>query len=113
MKNFKFVICARSDLDYAKDTQTRGRISGYVVYLEGVAVMHRSATQKTVALSTCEAEFNAAVLCVQDMLFGKNLLEVMGLEVELPMVLEVDNKGLVDIVNSFSVGERTRHIDVK
>ena len=47
------------------------------------------------------------------MLYGKNLLEAMGLEVGLPMVLEVDNKGLVDIVNSFSVGERTRHIDVK
>ncbi len=69
--------------------------------------------QKTVALSTCEAEFNAAVLCVQDLLCGKNLLEVTGLEVELRMILEVDNKGLVDIVNSFSVGGWTRHINVK
>jgi hypothetical protein len=112
-KNFKFVIRARSDSDYGKDTQTRRSVSGYVVYLEGAPVTHRSATQKTVALSTSEAEFNAAVLCVQDMLYGKNLLEAMGLEVELPMLLEVDNKGLVDIINSFSVGGRTRHIDVK
>ena len=47
------------------------------------------------------------------MLYGKNLLEVMGLEVELLMILEVDNEGLVDIINSFSVGGRTRHIDIK
>ncbi len=29
------------------------------------------------------------------------------------MVLEIDNKGAVDLINSFSVGGRTRHIDVK
>ena len=52
-------------------------------------------------------------LCVQDMLYRKNLLEAMGLEVALPLILEVDNKGLVDIVNSFSVGGRKRHIDIK
>jgi hypothetical protein len=29
------------------------------------------------------------------------------------MILEVDNKGAVDIINSFSVGGCTRHIDIK
>ena len=47
------------------------------------------------------------------MLYGKNLLELMGLKVETPMILEVDNRGAVDIINSFSVGGRTRHINVK
>jgi hypothetical protein len=75
--------------------------------------MHRSATQKTVALSSCEAELNAAVLCTQDMLYGKNLLESVGLKVQTPMLLEIDNKGAVNLINSFSVGGRTRHIDVK
>ena len=58
--------------------------------------MHRSATQKTVALSSCEAELNAAVLCIQDMIYGKNLLESIGIIVQLPMILEMDNKGAVD-----------------
>jgi hypothetical protein len=75
--------------------------------------MHRSATQKTVALSSCEVELNAAVVCVQDMLYAKNLLELIGLKVQLPMVLEIDNRGAVDLVNSFSVEGRTHHIDVK
>ncbi len=75
--------------------------------------MHRSATQKTVALSSCEAELNAAVLCVQDMLYQKNTLESIGLKVEYPMVLEMDNRGAINLINSFSVGGRTRHIDVK
>jgi hypothetical protein len=88
-------------------------ISGYVLYLEGAPVMHRSATQKTVTLSSCRAELNAAVRCVQDMIYGKNLLESVGLKVQLPMVLEIDNKGAVKLINSFSVGGHMRHIDVK
>jgi hypothetical protein len=110
--SFQFKINGRSDSDYAKDTQIRWSITGYIVYVEGYPVMHQSATQKTVALSSCEAELNTAS-CVQDMIYGKNLLESIGLKVQLPMILEMDNKGAVDLINSFSIGGRTHHIDVK
>jgi hypothetical protein len=63
--------------------------------------------QKTVALSLCEAELNAAVLCDQDMLYAKNLLEPIELIVKLPMMLEINNKGAVDLINSFTVGSCT------
>jgi hypothetical protein len=75
--------------------------------------MHRSATQKTVALLSCKAELNAAVLCAQDMMYQKNMLESIRLKVELSMILEMDNKGAVNLVNSFSVGGRTQHINIK
>ncbi len=75
--------------------------------------MHQSATQKTVALSSCEAELNTAVLCVQDMIYGKILLESIVLKVQLPMILEMDNKGAVDLINSFRVGGCMCHIDIK
>jgi hypothetical protein len=109
----QFRIRGRSDSDYAKDTQTRQSVSGYVVYLEDAPTMHRSDTQKTVALLSCKAELNAAVLCAQDMMYHKNMLESIGLKVELPIILEMDNKGAVDLVNSFSVGGCMQHIDVK
>ncbi len=47
------------------------------------------------------------------MMYQKNTLESIGLKVELSMILEMDNKGAVDLVNSFSVGGRTGHIIVK
>ncbi len=100
-------------MDYAKDTQTRRSVSGYVVYLEDAPTMHRSATQKMVALSSCKADLNAAVLCAQDMMYQKNMLESIGLKVELPMILEMDNKEAVDLVNSFSVGGCAQHINVE
>ncbi len=75
--------------------------------------MHPRATQKTVALLVCKAEMNSAVLCAQDMIYAKQVLELLGLQVETPMVLQMDNKGAVELINSFSVGGCTRHTDVQ
>ncbi len=47
------------------------------------------------------------------MLYQKNTLELIGLKVEYPMVLEMDNRGAIDLINSFSVGGHTRHINNK
>ncbi len=63
-------------------------------------MMFKSSTQKSVALPVCEAEQTAKVLCAQDMLYIWNVLESMGLKVKLPMLLEVDNKGIVVLANN-------------
>jgi hypothetical protein len=56
---------------------------------------------------------NSAVLFAQDMIYAKHVLELLGLQVETPMVLQMDNKGAVDLINSFSVGGLICHIDVR
>src|SRR5687768_8911016 len=66
-----------------------------------------------VALSATEAELFATILCVQDMMYVMRLLNSMELKVKLPMVLYVDNKGAKDLCNNWTVGGRTRHIEVK
>ena len=48
------------------------------------------------------AKIAAGVMVAQDMLYTYHLLESLKLEVELPMVLEMDNAGAVDIANSWS-----------
>jgi hypothetical protein len=53
------------------------------------------------------------VTCVQDMMYVYNLMSSMGLQVQLPMELEMDNQGAVDLANGWSVGGRTRHVDVR
>lgn len=111
--DFEFTIGGRSDSDYAKEPVTRRSVSGGRVLLNGSPVMFKSSTQKTVALSVTEAELYAAVLCAQDMLYVMHVMESMGLKVAKPMVLECDNKGAVDLANNWSIGGRTRHIDVR
>ncbi len=111
-KEHEFIISGLSDSAYAKDSQTQKSISGYRVLVEGAPVMFKSSTQRSVALSVCEAEQTAGVLCAQDMMYVWNVLESMGLKVKLPMALEMDNKGAVDLANNWSIGGCTRHVDV-
>jgi hypothetical protein len=69
--------------------------------------------QPFVTLSVTEAEAVAAASCVMDMIYGKEFLESLGLRVKLPMVLEMDNKGAVDLFNGWSVSGNTRHISTR
>jgi hypothetical protein len=112
-QSHKFIISGCSDSDYAKEPKDRCSISGHVVYLEGAPAMSKSSTEKTVSLSTTKAETYAGVTCVQDMLYIKNLLESLGLKVKITMVLEMHNQGAVYLANNWSIGGRTRHIDVQ
>ena len=69
--------------------------------------------QDIVTLSVTEAELIAATHCIQEMLYVKKVIESIRLQVELPMIIMVDNKGTKDLMNNWSVGGRTRHIDIR
>ena len=64
-------------------------------------------------LLVTEAESATGVMIAQDMLNVNELSSSLGLEVKLPTILEMDNKGAVDLANNWSVGGSTRHLDVR
>ena len=88
-------------------------MSGFTAFLEGAAVSVKSTMQQVVALLVTEAELMAGVQCAQDMLYVKRVLESMGLQVELPMILKIDNSRAVDLANNLSAGGRTRHMETR
>jgi hypothetical protein len=47
------------------------------------------------------------------MLYVRHILKSMGLKVKLLMILEMDNKGAVDLANNWNIGGCTRHVDVQ
>jgi hypothetical protein len=110
-RNFLFKISGRSDAAYFK--KGAYGVSGYTTFLQGAPINSKCVGQRYATLSLAESELGAATSCVQDMLFAMRVLESMGLSVKKPMVLEVDNKGAIDWVNSWSIGGRMRHIDVR
>ena len=112
-KNYKFRIRGRSDSTFASCPETKRSVSGWSCYLNDAPYVRKSKMQKFVTLSVTEAECVAGTSCVQDMIYGKNFLESMGLQVELPMVLEMDNKGGVDIFNSWSIAGNTRAVSIR
>ena len=112
-REFEFEIEGWSDSDYANDVENRRSVSGWAVFLEGAPIAMKSQMQHSVTLSSTEAEYVAATSCVQDMLFAMQVVESIGLKVKKPMVLHMDNKGAIDLVNTWRVGGRTKHIDVR
>ncbi len=60
-----------------------------------------------------EAELYAATSRAQDMLFVWQMMQAMQLRVKLPMILQCDNKGTINLSKNWSTGGRTRHVDVR
>jgi len=112
-KNFVFVVSGQSDSEFAKCPMTRKSVSGWATSLCGAPVTKKSKQQDIVAISVTEAEVNAACSCAQDMVYEYHLLKSIGLKVQIPMILEIDNKGAVDLINNWSVSGRTRHMDIR
>jgi hypothetical protein len=54
-----------------------------------------------------EAKSAACVMVAQKMMYTYSLLDSIGLAVELPMLLEMGNKGAVDLANNWSMGGQT------
>jgi len=113
LDTFQFRITGRSDSNYATDPETRQSVTGYTVFLEGAPTATKSRMQDCVTLSVTEAEYVAAAACAQEMIFQYNVLTSIGFDVQLPMELEIDNKGGIDLANNWSAGGCTRHVDVR
>jgi hypothetical protein len=109
----EFVIAGRADSMYASCPDTMRSIGGQTTLMEGAPIIMRSKMQKVVTLSSTEAELMSGTECAQDMLYSMRVVKSLGLKVKKPMILEINNKGTLDIANNWSVGDKTRHIDTR
>jgi len=89
-KGFKGV----SDSDWGADMDTRSSTSGYLFFLYGGVITWKSGRQKTVALSSTEAEYYGLSNATREALWLRSLLKSLGYDEGLdPVVIEGDNQG--------------------
>jgi hypothetical protein len=113
LADFEFILEGYSDSDYTKDPLKCRSVSGFCSFLEGCVISTKSRMPPIVALSVTEAELVAATECAQDLIYAKNILESLGLKVQLPMKLYIDNSGCIDLICNWSSGGRTRHMETR
>jgi hypothetical protein len=101
-----------SDTTYASDYVAQRSVMGRVTFLNEAPVIVCSNMHQYVDLLVTESELGGVTETAQDMLFVMSIVESMGLKVKKPMILYLDNKGAKDLANNWSVGGRTRHIEV-
>lgn len=114
-------ISCYADADWAGNTGSRRSCTGNLVLLGGSIVDWTCKMQSTVALSSCEAEYQSSGSAVQSMLFMDSLLTEMGLRGDnggqrdgtLKLKVLNDNQSAVAICKNDVLHSRVRHIDIK
>ena len=75
-------IVAFSDSDYAGDKETRISVAGFILYLMGVPISWRSKGEKSVTLSSSEAEYVALSEAAKEVKYVYQVLARMGIQVK-------------------------------
>jgi hypothetical protein len=103
------------DAAHATDLRTRRSVTGYVITLCGAAICYRSKLQSTVATSSTEAEFIAAVTAAKSIKYLRFVLADLGSDFvqEHPTIMYEDNAAAILMINSSKPTPRSRHIDIQ
>ena len=108
-------LLAYSDADWGADTTDRRSTSGYCVSMskDSSLVSWRSKKQPTVALSTCEAEYMALALTIQECIYLEQLLKGIDSYEYAKTVVYEDNQGTIALVKNPVCRQRCKHVDIK
>jgi hypothetical protein len=101
-----------SDSDWAADRDNRRSKTGYVVMIAGGPVIWQTRSQKSVALSSCEAELYALCEATKEIKWLTQLLGEMRIPFSTPN-LHVDNQGAIALSSNPVQHQRTKHIDIR
>ncbi|KAJ4176414.1 hypothetical protein NW755_14952 [Fusarium falciforme] len=107
-----------TDSDWAGDLETRRSTSGYVFNLGTGAISWSSKRQRTVALSSCEAEYMGQTGAAKEAVWLRSLLQELLKEYrEVPelktTVIFGDNQGAIAMSKNPQFHARTKHIDIQ
>ena len=106
-------VCAFADADWAGDKLDRKSITGWVAKLNGDPISWSSKKQRTVALSTCEAELYAEAAAIQEVLWLRGLMKELRLQSNTGSVVHGDNQAAIAVTKNGIRSDRTKHVDIK
>jgi transposase InsO family protein len=101
------------DSDWGQHPDDRRSVTGYVFKLAGGAISWQSKKQKTVALSTVEAEYMATTHACKEAIWWRSYLTALGHDMSGPTVLRSDSQGSIALAKNPDHHARTKHIDVQ
>ncbi|KAE8909416.1 Retrovirus-related Pol polyprotein from transposon TNT 1-94 [Phytophthora fragariae] len=104
---------AYSDADWGTNLDDRRSVSGVMVMIGNAPVVFKSKFQRTVALSSAEAEYMALSLCVQEVLWTRAMLTDMGTLQRNATTIWEDNQGAIALAQNAGYHARTKHVDIR
>ncbi|CAA7268325.1 unnamed protein product [Cyclocybe aegerita] len=100
------------DADWASNDDRRS-ISGYCFYFEGSLVSWSTVKQKSIALSSTEAEYYAMTHTFHEAIWLCLLLSILNFPVPHPFPILSDNQAALKLASSLSISSCSKHIDIR
>lgn len=101
------------DSDLAGDKKHRRSTGGMAFYLNDSLITWCSHKERSVALSSCEAEFVAATGAAMQAMWLRSLLSELTRREPQCVTLFVDNKSAIELMKNPVFHGRSKHIDIK
>lgn len=105
-------IIGFADADWASCTIDRRSYTGYIFKYAGAAISWESRKQKTVALSTAEAEYMCLTESAKEAIHLKQLAGDIGLDLKSITVYN-DNQAAHKLATNPMISSRSKHISIK
>ena len=109
----EITIEAYCDADWAADIDERKSTTGYIIFMNNCPIIWNSMKQKTVALSSAEAEYMAISAVCQEVKWIQQLLCELQYDINLPVNIHCDNESAIAISKNDKKHQRTKHIDIR
>ncbi len=101
------------DADWGGNAVDRKSYTGFVFSLGGCPITWESVKQKSVALSSTEAEYMAASDASKEAIYLKRILMELNAWDGGPVVLHIDNQGAQKLEENPVYHRRSKHIDIR
>ena len=101
------------DSDHAGCRETRRSTTGYCIKLAGTGISCKSKIQAVVAISSNEAEYQAACAATQEVIALRQTCNSIGLPQLGPTPIHVDNSGAISLSRSHIISKYSKHIETR
>ncbi|GFT50719.1 retrovirus-related Pol polyprotein from transposon TNT 1-94 [Trichonephila clavipes] len=103
-----------SDSDFATNRNDRVSMGGFITFIGETPISSRTFKQKSVSLSTMEAEYVSLTEAAKEFIWLKNVINNKSLNLDLSEnVMFCDNQAAISFSKSPVENCRTKHIDVR
>ena len=105
----KPVLEGFTDSNMSRDVDSSRSTSGYMMTYPRGAVSWRSRLQKSVALSTTEAEYMEAMEAGKELIWMRNFLTELGMK-QKEFVLHCDSQSVIHLAKNVAYHSQNKHI---
>lgn len=104
-----------ADAAYGDDVEDRKSTYGHTLLLGNGAVIWTSKKQRSVVTSTMEAEYSSMCQAGKDVVWVTRWMNELDFarHLNLPIVLNGDNQGTLDLIKNPEHHSRSKHIDIQ